>query len=153
MNTQMKNRLFRILDFIAAFVFSISFLNINIQVSNDVIVSIWNYIWNPDKQYVLMTIVSYIGILLLWMPYIPILKTKLIKPKYLSYLGLAILWIVILIFLPDLWDWQRHVILNYQYAFILSTFVLISDESICIRLNKRNNNDKIQKRPSTQQYI
>ena len=137
MNTHLKDRVFKILEFIVSFVFVISFLNINIQVSNDVIVSIWNYVWKPDKQYVLMTIVSYIGILLILSPYILRINKKYIKPKLLSYVGIAILWIVILIFLPDLWDGQRFDLINYQYTFVLCTLYLISVESICRKLNKR----------------
>lgn len=139
MNTHLKDRVFKILEFIVSFVIVISFLNINIQVSDDVIVSIWNYIWNPDKQYVLMTIVSYIGILLILIPNMLKINKKYIKPKLFSNIGIAVLWIIILIFLPELWDGQRYDLINYQYTFVLSTLYLISVKSICRKLNDRTN--------------
>jgi len=126
----MKYKILKILGFIIALVFVISFLNIQIKQSADNMTSIWCFIWKPDKQHVLMSIVSYIGILLTLIPFTQFFNKELKKPILLSYVGIAILWIIVLIFFPFLCEYQRENLLNYQYTFLLSTLFLILNKSI-----------------------
>lgn len=122
---RIKQNIIKTFGFIITSVFVISFLNINIALSNDNITSIWCYIWKPHNKYLFMTIVCYIGILLAFAPYLKKFQKLNINIKFLKFIGMFILWIVFIIFLPKVWHWQRYDMLNYQLTFFISTCILI----------------------------
>ena len=125
MTSHLNFNVLKLFDFLLGLIFVISFLNINIYYGGDVINSVWNYIWKPDKEYAIETIISYTGIGILILAFIS-RSTKILKKfKLLGYLGIILLWIVVFMFFPHYWKEQRSEIFNSQYLFIFSTILLI----------------------------
>jgi hypothetical protein len=116
------NNFVSILKKITVIALILGFLNIHIQTSPDTVNAIWNFIYPIDRQNILLTISSYMGIAV--MLHSAFFKRK--RALYLSFLGLILLWASVISFYPYYWSDQRMVIVNPQYLFVLLTAIIMA---------------------------
>ena len=133
MKNQLRYKYYRLMELILILVINISFININFHISNDIIVAIWCYLWQPSKQHLILIVFSWFGILLTLSPLI-FKKEKYFKYKFCSYLGICIQCIIILCLWSKVARFQRYDLINAQYIFCASILLYLINGFLVKRL-------------------